>query len=46
MRSKSIEDSIIYAKSTRQILVELEERFGQVNGAKLYQVQKEMTDLN
>ena len=40
--TKTIADSIIYARTARQMWVELEERFGQINGAKLYQVQKEM----
>jgi len=44
--TKTIADSIIYAKSARQIWIELEERFGQVNGAKLYQVQKEMCNVS
>ena len=38
--SRNIADSIIYAKSARQMLVELEERFGQINGAKLYHMFK------
>ena len=44
--SKNIADSIIYTKSARRMWVELEERFGQVNGAKLYQVQKEMCNVS
>ena len=44
--SKSIADSISYAKSARQMWVELEERFGQINGAKLYHVQKEMCNVS
>jgi len=40
--TKNVVDSIIYAKSARQMWVELEERFGHINGAKLYQVQKEI----
>jgi len=39
---KSIADSIIYAKTARQMWVELEERFGQINGAKLYQIKKDI----
>ena len=38
--SRNIANSIIYTKSARQMWVELEERFGQINGAKLYQIQK------
>ena len=34
--SINIADSIISAKIARQMWIELEERFGQVNGAKLY----------
>ena len=44
--NRNIADSIIYAKSARQIWVELEERFGQINGAKLYHVQKKMCNMS
>ena len=44
--SKNIADSIIYAKTARQMWVELEERFGQINGAKLYQVKKEICTIS
>ena len=44
--AKTIADSIIYAKIARQMWEELEERFVQVNGAKLYQVQKEMYNVS
>ena len=44
--SRNIADSIIYAKTARQMWIELEERFGQVNGAKLYQVQKDMCNVS
>lgn len=45
--SRNIADGIIiYAKTARQMWIELEERFGQVNGAKLYQVQKEMSNVS
>lgn len=45
--SKNIADSVIYAKSARQMWLELEERFGQlVNGAKLYHVKKEMSHVS
>jgi len=43
---KSIADSVIYTKTARQMWVELEERFGQINGAKLYQVKKEMCNVS
>lgn len=38
--SKEIAESVIYSKSARDILNELEDRIGQYNGAQLYQVQK------
>lgn len=44
--SKNIADSVIYAKSARQMWLELEERFGEVNGAKLYHVKKEMSNVS
>jgi len=44
--TKTIADSIIYAKSARQMWVELEERLGLINGAKLYQVKKKMSNVN
>jgi len=44
--TKTIADSIIYAKSARQMWVELEKRYGQINGAKLYQVKKEMCNVS
>ena len=44
--TENIADSVIYAKTARHIWIELEERFGQVNGAKLYQVKKELCNVN
>jgi len=44
--TKPIADSIIYTKTARQMWVELEERFGQINGAKLYQVKREMCNIS
>ena len=44
--SKNIADSIIHAKSARQMWVELEECFGQINGAKLYHVKKKICTVN
>ena len=44
--SKNIADSVIYAKTARQMWLELEERFGQINGAKLYQVKKEICTVS
>lgn len=35
-----IADSVIYSSSTYEIWNELDARFGQTNGAKLYQLQK------
>ena len=43
--SKNNADSIIYAKTARQIWVELKERFGQINGSKLYQVEKDICTM-
>ncbi|XP_075081136.1 uncharacterized protein LOC142166269 [Nicotiana tabacum] len=43
--SKEITESVIYSKSARDIWNELEDRFGQCNGAQLYQLQKELSDL-
>ena len=44
--TKNIADSVIYAKTARQMWVELEERFGQVNGAKLYHVKKQLCTIS
>ena len=44
--TKDIGDSIIYAKSARDMWLQLEERYGQANGAKFYQVQKEICNIS
>ncbi|XP_060200101.1 uncharacterized protein LOC132628328 [Lycium barbarum] len=43
--SKEIFDSVIYSKTAKALWTYLEERFGQSNGAKLYHLQKELSDL-
>ncbi|XP_075108915.1 uncharacterized protein LOC142180748 [Nicotiana tabacum] len=42
--SKEIAESVLYSKTAREIWKELEDRFGQSNGALLYQLQKELSD--
>jgi len=44
--TKDIGDSIIYAKSTRDMWIQLEEKYGQANGAKFYQLRKEICNIN
>lgn len=44
--TKSIADSIVYAKTARDMWVDLDERFGQINGAKLYHVNKELSNVS
>ncbi|XP_049364164.1 uncharacterized protein LOC125828893 [Solanum verrucosum] len=43
--SKDIADSVIYSKTARDLYIDLEQRFGQSNGAKLFHLQKELSDL-
>ncbi|XP_019224022.1 PREDICTED: uncharacterized protein LOC109205734 [Nicotiana attenuata] len=43
--SKEIDESVLYSKTAKEIWKELEDRFGQSNGALLYQLQKELSDL-
>ncbi|XP_019253509.1 PREDICTED: uncharacterized protein LOC109232261 [Nicotiana attenuata] len=43
--SKEIAESVLYSKTAKEIWKELEDRFGQSNGALLYQLQKELSDL-
>ncbi|KAH0762701.1 hypothetical protein KY290_018774 [Solanum tuberosum] len=43
--SKDIVDSVIYSTSAHALWKDLEDRFGQPNGAKLYHLQKELSDL-
>ncbi|XP_059306233.1 uncharacterized protein LOC132057623 [Lycium ferocissimum] len=42
--SKDIVESVLYLKTTQKIWKELATRFGQCNGAQLYQLQKELSD--
>lgn len=43
--SKEIASSVIYSKSAQDLWTELEDRFGQTNSAKLYHLQKDISDL-
>nr|XP_016442568.1 PREDICTED: uncharacterized protein LOC107767981 [Nicotiana tabacum] len=43
--SKEIVASALYSKSAQALWTDLEDRFGQSNGAKLYHLQKEISDL-
>lgn len=43
--SKEIANSVIYSRTTRELWVSLEHRFGQSNGAKLYHLQQELGRL-
>ncbi|XP_019266013.1 PREDICTED: uncharacterized protein LOC109243523 [Nicotiana attenuata] len=43
--SKDIAESVLYSKTAKEIWTELEDRFGQSNGAQLYNLQKELSDL-
>ncbi|XP_019264489.1 PREDICTED: uncharacterized protein LOC109242112 [Nicotiana attenuata] len=43
--SKDIADTMLYSKTAKDIWTELEARFGQCNGAQLYQLQKELSEL-
>ncbi|XP_019240928.1 PREDICTED: uncharacterized protein LOC109220913 [Nicotiana attenuata] len=43
--STEIAESVLYSKTAKEIWEELEDRFGQSNGALLYQLQKELSDL-
>ncbi|XP_070035124.1 uncharacterized protein [Nicotiana tomentosiformis] len=44
--SKNLADSLQYVNDAKELWKELEERYDQTNGEKLYQLQKEMNDLN
>ncbi|KAH0685826.1 hypothetical protein KY284_016379 [Solanum tuberosum] len=44
--SKDIGDSLQYVNNARELWVELEDRYDQPNGAKLYQLQCEINDLS
>ncbi|XP_070017220.1 uncharacterized protein [Nicotiana sylvestris] len=43
--SKEISDSVEYVSNSVELWRELEDRYDQTNGAKLYQIQKEINDL-
>ncbi|XP_060212306.1 uncharacterized protein LOC132639947 [Lycium barbarum] len=43
--SKEIAGSVIYSKSAKKLWKDLEDNFGQPNGALLYHLQKELADL-
>ncbi|XP_049410341.1 uncharacterized protein LOC125873447 [Solanum stenotomum] len=43
--SKEISDSVEYVNNSVKLWKELEDRYDQTNGAKLYQMQKEINDL-
>ncbi|XP_019241953.1 PREDICTED: uncharacterized protein LOC109225952 [Nicotiana attenuata] len=43
--TKVIGDSVLYSKTAKDLWLDLEHRFGQPNGAKLYHLQKELADL-
>ncbi|XP_023760831.1 uncharacterized protein LOC111909276 [Lactuca sativa] len=44
--SNDIGESVLYSSSAKAIWDDLDDRFGQSNGAKLYHLQKEIFDLN
>ncbi|XP_075083718.1 uncharacterized protein LOC142167675 [Nicotiana tabacum] len=44
--SKDLADSLQYVNDTKELWQELEDRYYQINGAKLYQLQKEISDLS
>ncbi|XP_016485592.2 uncharacterized protein LOC107805989 [Nicotiana tabacum] len=43
--SKEIAESVLYSQSAKDLWADLEDRFGQINGAKLFQLQKELSDV-
>lgn len=43
--SKEIAESVLYSQSAKELWSDLEDRFGQTNGAKLFQLQKELNDV-
>lgn len=43
--SKEISDSVEYVSNSMELWKELEDRYDQTNGAKLYQIQKDINDL-
>ncbi|KAF5814097.1 hypothetical protein HanXRQr2_Chr03g0106681 [Helianthus annuus] len=44
--SKDISNSVLYAQTANQIWQELNDRYGQVNGAKLYQLHKNLCEIS
>ncbi|XP_016503224.2 uncharacterized protein LOC107821304 [Nicotiana tabacum] len=44
--SKDLADSLQYVNDAKELWQELEDRYDQTNGAKLYQLQKEINDLS
>nr|XP_016468610.1 PREDICTED: uncharacterized protein LOC107791121 [Nicotiana tabacum] len=44
--SKDLADSLQYVSDAKELWQELEDRYDQTNGAKLYQLQKEINDLS
>ncbi|XP_019241750.1 PREDICTED: uncharacterized protein LOC109221753 [Nicotiana attenuata] len=44
--SKDLADNLQYVNDARELWQELEDRYDQTNGAKLYQLQKEINDLS
>ena len=42
---KEISESIVYAPTAYEILQELHERFAQLNGLQLFQIQKELSQV-
>nr|XP_009602511.1 uncharacterized protein LOC104097618 [Nicotiana tomentosiformis] len=44
--SKDLADSLQYGNDAKELWQELEDRYNQTNGAKLYQLQKEISDLS
>ncbi|XP_075101976.1 uncharacterized protein LOC142177390 [Nicotiana tabacum] len=44
--SKDLADSLQYVNDARKLWQELEDRYDQTNGAKLYQLEKEINDLS
>ncbi|KAH0676085.1 hypothetical protein KY285_023886 [Solanum tuberosum] len=43
--SREISESVLYSSTAKDLWAELEARFGQSSGAKLFQLQKELSDL-
>ncbi|KAK9061154.1 hypothetical protein SSX86_018334 [Deinandra increscens subsp. villosa] len=44
--SREISESVLYTDTAKQLWTELNERYGQSNGAKLYQLQKSLCELS